>query len=219
MTDRFDFRPTGGPMTQKHNDAVGHTRSRFRFLPALILCAGVLIAPRAQATMVGGVPIADTYQIDGHTLVLNGAALRTLTVLKVNIYIVALYLPQKMHDAAAILASKGPKVAVVHYVHSGTRDQVRDRYRVGEKNNCGNGACDPTLEPDFERLVNAAVAVEPGDTTTFAVRATGLQVSFNGRPFEPFGKAALGNQIINGFIGPHAPTPEFRATLLGVPAP
>ena len=63
------------------------------------------------------------------------------------------------------------------------------------------------------------MAVEPGDATTFAVRATGLQVSFHGRPFEPYGKAALGNQIIDGFIGPQAPTPDFRATLLGLPAP
>ena len=62
------------------------------------------------------------------------------------------------------------------------------------------------------------MAVEPGDTTTFAVTARGLQVSFNGRPFKSFGKAALGNQIINGFIGAHAPTPEFRATLLGLSA-
>jgi Chalcone isomerase-like len=157
--------------------------------------------------------------MDGQTLVLNGAALRTLTVLKVRIYIVALYLPRKMRDPAAILAAPGPKVALVHYIHSGTKEQVQDRFRTGEKNNCGDGSCDKSLEPDFERLVSAAEAVEPGDTTAFAVTSKGLQVSFNGRPFQSFGKPALGNQIINGFIGPHAPTAEFRATLLGLPAP
>ena len=167
---------------------------------------------------LGDEQIPDTYQLDGHTLVLNGAALRTLTILKIKAYSVALYLPQPMHDADSILKSAGPKVAVVHYLHTASQDQVQQRYRTGEKNNCGHGECDKSLEADFEHLVSAVVPVEPGDSTVFAVTPKGLRVSFNHRPFQPFGQAALGDLIIKGFIGDHAPTPEFRAAILGLPA-
>ncbi len=188
----------------------------------LLLCfalATVLFQARpVRAVVVGDEQIPDTYQLDGHTLVLNGAVLRTLTVLKIRAYIVALYLPQAMHDPDAILRSPGPKVAVVHYLHSASQDQVRERYRTGEKNNCGHGECDKSLEADFEHLVSSVVPVEPGDTTVFAVTARGLRVSFGARPFQPFGQAALGDLIIKGFIGDHAPTPEFRAAVLGLPA-
>jgi hypothetical protein len=167
---------------------------------------------------VGGVAVSDTYQAGGRTLVLNGAALRTIPVLQIRTYLVALYLPRRMQDARAILASPGPKVAIIHYLHRGTKEQVQERYRAGEKNNCGDGTCDPALEPDFDRLVNDANGVEPGDTTVFLVSKSGLRVSFNAKPFVYYGKRALGNQIINGFIGAHAPTPAFRAALLGQPA-
>ena len=123
-----------------------------------------------------------------------------------------------MHNPEAILKSPGPKVAVVHYLHSASQDQVQERYRTGEKNNCGHGECDKSLEADFEHLVSSAVPVEPGDSTVFAVTPKGLRVSFNHRPFEPFGQPALGDLIIKGFIGDHAPTPEFRAAVLGLPA-
>ncbi len=157
-----------------------------------------------------------SYRLDGRTLVLNGAALRTIPVLGINAYFVALYLPQKMHNAGAILQSAAPKVALVHYLHSGTKQQVHDRFLRVERNNCGHGECDPSLQADFDRLVDAVAAVEPGDETVYAVTDQGLRVSFNRRPFQTFGQQALGNLIISGFIGPHAPNAEFRAALLGV---
>jgi len=183
---------------------------------ALLSVAQLVGMTRANAMVIADTPVPDSYRLDGRTLVLNGAALRTIPVLGIRTYFVALYLSQKMHDSASILESSGPKVAVVHYLHSGTKQQVQDRYRTGEQNNCGHGECDQSLQADFDRLVNAVTAVEPGDETVYAVTDQGLRVSFNRRPFQPFGQQALGNLIISGFIGPHAPTAEFRAALLGI---
>jgi len=183
---------------------------------ALLPVAGLIKVRRANAMMIADTPVPDSYRLDGRTLVLNGAALRTIPVVGIKTYFVALYLSQKMHDPAAILKSSDPKVAVVHYLHSGTKRQVQDRYRAGEQNNCGHGECDKSLQADFDRLVNAVIAVEPGDETVYAVTEQGLRVSFNRHPFQSFGQQALGNLIISGFIGPHAPTADFQAALLGV---
>ncbi len=205
-------------MTSETVPATSPTRRAVLRRAALLPMVALLSATRARAMEIADTPVPDTYHLDGRTLTLNGAALRTIPVLGIKTYFVALYLPQRMHDSGSILQSYGPKVAVVHYLHSGTKQQVQDRYRTGEQNNCGHGECDTSLQADFERLVNAVVAVEPGDETVYAVTGRGLRVSFNHGPFQPFGQQALGNLIINGFIGPHAPTPEFRAALLGLSA-
>jgi Chalcone isomerase-like len=186
----------------------------------MVLAIALMIAPRAApAVTLAGIDIPETYQIDGKTLVLNGYALRTLTLLRVKIYVAALYMPQKTYDAQGVMASPGPKVVVVHYLHSGTKDQVESRYREGEAENCGNGGCDASLEADFERLVKTAPAIEAGDTATFVVTDKTLRIAFNNRPLEQFGRAALGNLVLASFIGPHPPSTEFRASLLGLMKP
>jgi hypothetical protein len=191
------------------------------FILGIVLIFGAYLglARDAEASQIAGVDIPDTYQIDGQTLVLNGSALRTLTFLHIKIYVAALYVPQKTNDPQAILASRGPKVVVVHYIHGGSKEQVESRYREGEMENCGDGGCDKALEADFERLVAAAPAVQPGDSTAFVVTDKGLRVSFNGRPLEHYGQPALGNLILSGFIGAHPPSPEFRAYMLGLLKP
>jgi Chalcone isomerase-like len=202
-------------ITQDHRARVPTRRVVLQWA-ALLPGAGLFDAKPARAMEIADTPVPDSYRLDGRTLILNGAALRTIPGLGIKIYFVALYLPEKQHDAAAILQSSGPKVAVVHYLHSGTKQQVQDRYHKGEQNNCGHGECDTSLQADFDRLVNAVVAVQPGDETVYAVTDKGLRVSFNHGPLQPFGQQALGNLIISGFIGPHAPTPEFRSALLGL---
>ena len=195
------------------------TALRCLFRLATVVVACLALAPRAGAVDLAGVHIPETFQIDGRTLVLNGYGLRTLTFLRVKIYVAALYLPERTYDPQAIMTSAGPKVVVLRYLHGGSKQQVQSRFREGEQENCGDGRCDASLEADFERLVAAAPAVEPGDTTTFVVTDKSLRVSFNGRPLEQFGRGALGNLILAGFIGPHPPSQEFRASLLGLMRP
>jgi hypothetical protein len=189
--------------------------------PLLRYAAGIAAMPFlptvARAATVSGVAVPDSMVVDGKTLVLNGAALRTLTFLHVRIYVVALYLPQRSADSQAILASPGPKVIALHYIHSGSKDQVQDRYREGEKVNCGGGGCDPALQADFDKLMASAAPVQEGDVTEFIVTANAFRVLFNGRQVATFNDNRLGNMVIEGFIGSHPPSPELRAALLGVP--
>ncbi len=194
------------------------SRRRPLLLAALLLTASLCIAPLAGAAVLAGVDVPDTLRIDGRTLVLNGVGLRTLTFLKVRIYVAALYLPRKSSDARAILASPGPKVIALHHIHSGSKSQVQDRYREGEKVNCGGGGCDASLQADFERLVASAEPVNDGDLTLYIVTDKSFRVVFNGREVIAFSGDRLGNMIIEGFIGARPPSEEVRAGLLGVSA-
>jgi Chalcone isomerase-like len=183
---------------------------------AIALLASLVAGTVVRAATLADVQVPDTLSVDGKSLVLNGYGLRTLTFLKVKIYVAALYLPKRSSDARAILASPGPKAIVLHYIHGGTKDQVQDRYREGEKVNCGNGGCDPALQADFEKLVASALPVNEGDINEFIVSDKGFRVLFNGRTVVAFPDTRLGNLIIDGFIGDHPPSPDLRAALLGI---
>jgi hypothetical protein len=172
----------------------------------------------ARAATLAGVDVPDTMRIDGHNLVLNGFGIRTLTFLKVKIYVAGLYLPKKSSNAQAILASPGPKVIALHHIHSGSKSQVQDRYREGEKVNCGGGGCDASLQADFERLVASAEPVSEGDVTLYVVTDKSFRVVFNGREVIAFAGNRLGNMIIEGFIGARPPSEDLRDALLGVAA-
>jgi len=200
------------------HQAPHHYRRRL-FCAALVACAAGRIRPASANLELAGVSIPEAYQIDGRTLVLNGYGLRTISFLRIKAYVAALYLPQKSYDPAAIFASPGPKVVIVHYLHSGSKSQVESRYREGERENCEDGSCDRSLEADFERLVAAAPAVEPGHFTVFVMTDKSLRVSFNGRPLQEFGNGGLSRLMLAGFIGPHPPTPDLKANLLGIMRP
>jgi hypothetical protein len=200
--------PTAQPSLPRRRRLLGAT--------AAALVASLVAGTVVRAATLADVQIPDTLSIEGKTLVLNGYGLRTLTFLKVKIYVAALYLTKRSSDARAILASPGPKAVVLHYIHGGSKDQVQDRYREGEKVNCGNGGCDTSLEADFEKLVASATPVNEGDINEFIVSEKGFRVVLNGKTVVTFPDSRLGNLIIDGFIGAHPPSPDLRAALLGL---
>ncbi|HVZ09270.1 chalcone isomerase family protein [Rhodopila sp.] len=181
------------------------------------LCTGLTVP--AWAAELAGVHVPDTYQVDGQSLVLNGYGLRTISFLRIKLYVAALYLPRKSFDPQAIMASPGPKVVVMHFLRGGSREQVQSRYREGEMDNCGDGHCDRSLEAEFERLVAAAPAVQPGDSLAYYISDKGLRVSFNGGVPTVYPGSGLAKLMLESFIGPHPPTPELRANLLGLLKP
>lgn len=188
----------------------------------LALIAGLSLSPVAHAATLADVQVPETLALDGKQLVLNGFGLRTLTFLKVKIYVAALYLPKKSADAQAILASPGPKVLVLNHIHSGSKSQVQDRYKEGLKVNCGDeqgSGCPADLRADYQKLFESAQPVAEGDVTQYIVTEKQFRVVFNGKPVISFPNAALGNMILSGFIGAHPPSQELRESLLGVQHP
>jgi hypothetical protein len=183
-------------------------------LLALLLCSS--LAAGASAAELDGVTFPDRYPINGQTLVLNGLGLRTLTVFHVKIYVAGLYVAKPSHDAKQILAAPGTKVIVMEFLHAGSKEDVEKEYRKGQDVNCGAGECDPSDARDFERLIAAAPAVEPGDTYTYVVTDTGVSLYHNNKLVIELANKDLGYRILAGFIGDHPPSPELRHALLGL---
>lgn len=184
----------------------------------LILCGVIAcwLTSGAAAATLDGTTFPDTYTVDGQSLALNGLGLRTLTIFRVRIYVAGLYLAHPSHDAAAILNSPEPKVVRLQFIHSGSKAQVEHEYRQGEANNCGHGECAPSDEADFEKLVAAAPAVEPGDTSTYVFTAKGVKVFANKEMIADFADVDLARHLLWSFIGNHPPSEALRSALLGL---
>lgn len=174
------------------------------------------LAASADAATLDGVTLPDRYSVGGQSLVLNGLAMRTVTVFNVKVYVVGLYLPQPSHDANAILVSAGTKVVRLQYVHAGSKADVEKAYRNGERRNCEDGGCNPKDEGDFERLVALSPAVKVGDTTTYIITAGGLRVLENDQVLGEFADKDLAREMLMGFIGPKPPSAELKNRLLGL---
>jgi hypothetical protein len=183
-------------------------------IPALACC---WLASSGVAATLSGVTLPDTYTVDGQSLVLNGIGLRTLTIFRVRAYVAGLYLPQQNHDAQQILTSAEPKVILLKFIHSASKARVERQYRAGEETNCGDGGCNPSDQVEFERLVAAAPAVEPGDTSTYIFTAQGVRVLANDRLIDEFNNRDLAYRLLAGFIGRHPPSADLRRQLLGLP--
>ena len=187
---------------------------RLKLSVAALLLA--LSGAPGHAEMIGDANVADTIVVDGQTLRLNGAGLRQVPVLGIEIYVAALYLPAPNHDPASILASPGHKVVVLYFLHRASKEQVQEDFRKGERINCGNGGCDPEELPNFERMVQATPAIERGDTATYIYDPNRLRVLSNGRVIGDYPDGPLSHQLLLGFLGEHPPTERLKRQMLGI---
>ncbi len=69
----------------------------------------------AAALEKAGVTIPDTVTVDGHTLVLNGAGVRTKFIIKV--YVGALYVTEPTENAAAVIRADEPAAIRMHFIY------------------------------------------------------------------------------------------------------
>jgi hypothetical protein len=108
---------------------------------ALLVAAYLTAAPPATAAERDGVTLPDRLEAAGTTLTLNGIATRTYSLLRIRVYVAALYLERPSHDATAVLASLGPKAILVRYLQPVKRDDAVAAWRHYLDANCRAPAC------------------------------------------------------------------------------
>lgn len=74
-----------------------------------------MMGEHARAMEVEGVHVADTVQLEGRTLLLNGAGIRTKFFF--DIYIGALYLNNRTTEAEQVINEKGTKRVWMHFLY------------------------------------------------------------------------------------------------------
>ena len=161
----------------------------------LIGAIALLSAGTAYGRECNGVVFPEQAQIQGGALTLNGLGMRKATLLKVNVYIAALYVAKKSNDPNAVLGSGSPYELVLQFVRDvGAADIARGWDEGFEKNAKGQLAA---LKDRIATLNGWMTDMKVGQRLIFSFKpGAGVQVNVNGAgkgmiKGDDFGKALL----------------------------
>jgi len=181
-------------------------------LQALVLAA--LGTGIAQGKECKGVSFPDQVQIDGSSLMLNGLGLRQATMLKVNVYVAALYVAKTSSDANALLGSNTPSELVLQFVRNVGADDLRKGWSEGFEKN--SKAQLPALKDRIGMLNGWMADVKTGERLTFIRKAdASVEVDVNGTVKGTIKGEDFSKAFLSIWLGADPPNPEIKAGLLG----
>lgn len=175
----------------------------------LVLC---LATPPASAGELAGVKMADSVDVGGHQLVLNGMGLRTKLIFKV--YVAGLYLPAKQSDAAAILAADAPRHVVMEFVRSVDKGKICDGWKEGLEANTPGASAE--VKKQFDTLCSWLQDVKSGDQYVYTyIPGQGTEVSLKGTSLGTLEGKEFADALFSCWLGKEPPGEDFKKGLLG----
>ncbi|MBS0321358.1 MAG: chalcone isomerase family protein [Proteobacteria bacterium] len=172
------------------------------------------VAGAALAVDVGGVKLADTAELGGQKLVLNGAGIRTKVVFKV--YVGSLWLPAKATDVDGVLA-KAPRRIQLDLLRNLSADQLVDALVDGLQANLSAAEL-ATLKPETDQMVAAMKAfgdVKEGDVVTLDFVDNATRIGLNGKLRATIAGAPFNAALTRIWIGEHPAQADLKRALLG----
>lgn len=144
----------------------------------MVLIVALFTAAPAFAAEKGGVTMADSIQVGGKTLILNGLGIREATIMNIDVYVAGLYLESKSQDAGAILGSTQSKRLVLKFVRDVGRDDIIDAWKGGfNKNSAANLAA---LQDRINTINSWMSEMKVGESMQFTYQGGKLEVSVKG---------------------------------------
>jgi hypothetical protein len=166
------------------------------------------------AGTLAGVPLPDTTQIAGRTLVLNGMGLRKKFVVKV--YVAGLYLEEKSSDSGAILKPEAPKRIVMHFVRSVSKSQMADAFSESFENNTPDAK--KTMKAEIDQFLAALENVNEGDEIVLTyLLGAGTSLAIHGKEELIIPAPAFAQVLFSVWLGPKPPNDDLKKGLLGAP--
>jgi hypothetical protein len=186
-------------------------RSLLFVLVSVLTMFGIGVAHSKECQ---GVNFPEQVQIDGSTLTLNGLGLRQATILKVNVYVAALYVAQVSSDPQALLGANTPKELILHFVHNVGDDDLKKAWEEGFEHNAKEQLA--ALHERIERLKGWMADMQSGQRLTFVHKpGAGLQVDVNGTVKGTITGDDFATAFLSIWLGAHPPNPGLKSGLLG----
>ena len=181
---------------------------------AVLVLAPLSPTPMLAQTEIAGVTVPGTVDAGGQSLVLNGAALRKKSIIKV--YVAGLYLPARSQDASAILASDGPRELRMQFVRDVGKDKMCEAWDESLENN--SPGADAQLQGEFKQLCGFMQDLKKGDVMAFTyLPATGTTVEIAGQKKGTIAGKPFADALFKSWIGPKpGPGEGFKSDLLGL---
>lgn len=179
----------------------------------LILCGAVASITPVRATMVSGIDVPEFQAVSGQKLRLNGAGLRTATVLHVKVYVAAFYSSTPLTTSEAVEANEGPYRFDFTFVRAFSKEKVEEAWRWQFKES-GSYAY-PRQDKEIELFATAFGAIQKlgtqtveivGDETRMYAGGT-LRGVIKGKDFQKV--------FLSLWFGAKPVTPRLKEALLG----
>ncbi len=167
----------------------------------------------AHAKVCKDVNFADQVQIDGSTLALNGLGLRQATMLKVNVYVAALYVTKTSADGGAILKAVPPYEFIMQFVRDVGADDLRKGWDEGFEKN--SKAQLPQLKDRIATFNGWMADMRSGQRIVLVSKPGSVQVSVNGVNKGTLDGDDFARALLAIWLGPEPPNPEIKAGPLG----
>jgi Chalcone isomerase-like len=181
----------------------------------VITMSGVGVAHSRECA---GVSVPDQSQVESSTLVLNGLGLRQATILKVNVYVAALYTAKATSDPNAILGSNTPKQLFLHFVRDVGAADLNKAWDEGFEANAKGQL--PALKPRVETLKSSMADMKTGEQVTFTHKpGAGIQVDVGGAAKGTIEGDDFARAFLSIWLGTKPPNAALKAGLLGGPCP
>ena len=148
----------------------------------LLAAITALFCQLATAVEVAGVKFDDQTRVGNGDLLVNGAGLRKKVFFQV--YAMALYLPVKSADTAAVLAAKGSKRIAIRLLRDLTAQQFVEALQEGVANNHSEAEME-ALKERLKLFSDAMLSVGEAKTGTSVlidwIPESGTRLSVNGQ--------------------------------------
>jgi hypothetical protein len=172
------------------------------------------VALEASAVECDGVSFPDPVVVDGSSLKLNGLGLRLATMLKVKVYVAALYVAAPSGDPKAILDAKTAKRLVLGFVRDVDAADLNEAWEEGFEANAKEQL--RALQERIEKLKTWMSDMKSGQRLTFtSVPGAGIEVDVNGKVAGRIDGDDFSRAFLSIWLGEHPPNPGLKAGLLG----
>ena len=175
----------------------------------------LLAMPFARALEIQGVSVPPTAQVAGQSLPLNGAGLRTFTLLLVpiKIYVAAFYTPGPLRSEAEVLASPGPMQFTFTFLRAVGASDVTEAWTSQFANSVTYTY--PGYKKDRDSFIGMFGALQQGGvqmvqfigTDTLVYDQGLLKGTIAGRDFQ--------KAFLSLWFGSNPVSPDLKSALLG----
>ncbi len=158
----------------------------------------------------------DQTVVDGSPLALNGLGLRQATMLRVNVYVAALYVSKPSTDPGAILAAPPPKRLILHFVRAVGRSDLNKAWDEGFEANAKGQIT--ALKDRIEKLKTLMADVKADEQLSFTHKpGKGVTVDIGGASKGTIEGDDFAKAFLSIWLGPNPPNADLKAGLLGGP--
>jgi len=178
-----------------------------------LLAMTVLLAtPPASARTIEGVSLPEKDVVDGHTVILNGAALFEATFMKLDVYVVGLYLSHREHEPSRIARCTDVWRVRLTFLMDVPRSRYQSGFRDAFDRRSGRSSIDGA---SIERFIASLPAISRGDVHELTFRpGSGVELSVNGRTRAIIDGRGFCGLVIRGFVDPKDAPPGIAERLV-----